>query len=764
MADWNDQGTMWEDKGPPLNTWFGVDTTTGAWQRPGQPTLGAVSGADLGLGLDLTAPFPGAGQGYGVQAPGTPSLGQVSGLGAPTRATPSALPRPPGLPWSPIQGREPLSAFLPQPPSVWESIARGVGMATPQGRAILQGYDQQAQQGIQNRLALRRQQMLEEQETRQATRDEFETFVKITQQPSKALRNMMFDRLVAEKAQRGETVAADWVDAYKKSSLAEGQQMARLMAPLFTAAGMDPVEGARLLEEGTPIKDVVSILETGQKGQTLQQERDRLAALDKVSAGETLGDVSGVQTPAAPGAAPTPAPVPGERPTARTGTMAPAPAAIEADIAEAHRLYPQVPVDLIRATMLHESSYSVDAKGTAGEIGLMQLKLGTAKDMGVDPHDRRQNVIGGTRYLAQQLRRYGGNQAKALAAYNQGPGNVPVEGPLPPKGQAYAQQVLGHMTARTAPDTRMQVAGPGAPAPTTPAPSAEDQAALMRLKQAIALKDRQIEAYARVGGDEGNRRADNAAKQRDVLQRQRDRLEDRLTETPRAVQKATALHPLELAKQRAGAEVTLEAKMNEPIGTENAIKMNLPAETRWKDVPTGTRVLDRPGEGVTTKLGDFKASYEGITRVIGMLDNPKAVSIVGTLLSSEDNAAFRRLAGEWISSVTPAERKFAAALVAEIAGIRNTISGQAVSAQEAEFLKPMLPSVADPDVATIRAKLEVLQEWIARKHEGARTQMDELGFRTPKALPQPTATTTTTTNQPGTLPAAKEDLLKKYTR
>jgi hypothetical protein len=208
----------------------------------------------------------------------------------------------------------------------------------------------------------------------------------------------------------------------------------------------------------------------------------------------------------------------------------------------------------------------------------------------------------------------------------------------------------------------------------------------------------------------------------------------RLEEPGRELAKQTALQPGELAKQRAGAEVTLEAKMNEPIGAENAIKMNLPPQTKWKDVPKDVKVLDRPGEGVAKELGTFKASHEGITRVIGMLDQPGAKSIIGTLLSSEDNAAFRRAAGEWISSVTPAERKFAAALVAEIAGIRNTISGQAVSKDEAEFLKPMLPSVADPDIATVRAKLEVLQEWIARKHEGARGQLEEMGFRTPKAL------------------------------
>ena len=220
------------------------------------------------------------------------------------------------------------------------------------------------------------------------------------------------------------------------------------------------------------------------------------------------------------------------------------------------------------------------------------------------------------------------------------------------------------------------------------------------------------------------------------LQRELERLEERSTEVPRAVAKEEALQPLKLAQQRAGAEVQLEAKMNEPIGTENAVKMNLPPNTKWKDVPKDVRVLERPPEGVSKQFGDFKASYEGLSRVIGMLDKPGARSIVGTLLSEPD-ASFRRRAGEWVSSVTPEERKFAAALVGEIATIRNSISGTAVSEQESAFLRPMLPSVADPDVGTVRAKLEALQEWVARKHEGYRDQQDQLGFRTPKALAKP---------------------------
>jgi soluble lytic murein transglycosylase-like protein len=67
----------------------------------------------------------------------------------------------------------------------------------------------------------------------------------------------------------------------------------------------------------------------------------------------------------------------------------------------------------------------------------------TARDLGVaDPLDPKQNLEGGTRYLADLTKRYG--LEDGIAAYNAGPGAVEKHGGVPPypETQHYVQKVL----------------------------------------------------------------------------------------------------------------------------------------------------------------------------------------------------------------------------------------------------------------------------------------------------------------------------------
>ena len=105
----------------------------------------------------------------------------------------------------------------------------------------------------------------------------------------------------------------------------------------------------------------------------------------------------------------------------------------------------QLPQSLIRAVIHTESNYYPHAVSRAGAAGLMQLMPRTAQSLGVtDPHDPRQNVYGGSRYLRLLANRHDGDLVLVLAAYNAGAGNVEKYGGVPPfaETRAYVRSCL----------------------------------------------------------------------------------------------------------------------------------------------------------------------------------------------------------------------------------------------------------------------------------------------------------------------------------
>lgn len=99
---------------------------------------------------------------------------------------------------------------------------------------------------------------------------------------------------------------------------------------------------------------------------------------------------------------------------------------------------------LVAALISKESGGNQSAISDAGAIGIGQLMPETARELGVDPYDKLQNIDGTIRYLAQMLQRFGGDVSKALAAYNAGAGAVEYYGGVPPysQTQAYVNNVL----------------------------------------------------------------------------------------------------------------------------------------------------------------------------------------------------------------------------------------------------------------------------------------------------------------------------------
>lgn len=102
-----------------------------------------------------------------------------------------------------------------------------------------------------------------------------------------------------------------------------------------------------------------------------------------------------------------------------------------------------LPGGLLGALVRAESGGNPSARSPVGAIGLGQLMPATAQSLGVNPHDPIQNLRGAAMYLSQQLKAFGGDPVKALAAYNAGPGAVRRYGGIPPyaETQAYVKRV-----------------------------------------------------------------------------------------------------------------------------------------------------------------------------------------------------------------------------------------------------------------------------------------------------------------------------------
>lgn len=87
-----------------------------------------------------------------------------------------------------------------------------------------------------------------------------------------------------------------------------------------------------------------------------------------------------------------------------------------------------------------ESNFDQSARGSAGEIGIFQLKPTTAQEVGVNPYTVEGNIEGGIAYLKKQFDRFG-NWWDALAAYNGGARHVQ-DGTISTAAKQYASSVL----------------------------------------------------------------------------------------------------------------------------------------------------------------------------------------------------------------------------------------------------------------------------------------------------------------------------------
>lgn len=111
-----------------------------------------------------------------------------------------------------------------------------------------------------------------------------------------------------------------------------------------------------------------------------------------------------------------------------------------------------VPLAIATGVAMRESGMNQNVpNGAAGEIGMYQLMPATAAQLGVNPSVEQENIQGGIAYLAQMYAEFD-DWAAAVAAYNDGPGNIANDiaayGPnwlamVPESTQAYVSDVVG---------------------------------------------------------------------------------------------------------------------------------------------------------------------------------------------------------------------------------------------------------------------------------------------------------------------------------
>ena len=105
-----------------------------------------------------------------------------------------------------------------------------------------------------------------------------------------------------------------------------------------------------------------------------------------------------------------------------------------------------------------ESGFCQEKRSPAGAVGVFQIMPSTARKIGFNPYNYRDNIKGGISYY-KTLKKMFKTDEMALAAYNAGPGNVKKFGGVPPYAETrrFIRVVLAdYNTYKTNPDASVE--------------------------------------------------------------------------------------------------------------------------------------------------------------------------------------------------------------------------------------------------------------------------------------------------------------------
>ncbi len=239
--------------------------------------------------------------------------------------------------------------------------------------------------------------------------------------------------------------------------------MTRLTIAAALAAGM-PIFAANAQEAPSFAPQVPSAEETASAGTTGSEEKTNASEgvefrIGRDNGSDTAVDpttTASVATEAAPRSAPRVEPRLKATARKRTvglpdtaPTVAPAPRGAAGNYDTIIARYAStygVPVSLAHAVIRVESNYRAGAKGSAGEIGLMQIKPATARMMGYSGsakglYDPDTNVRYGMKYLAMAHELGGGDTCGTILRYNAGHAARRMN----PVSAAYCSKVKRHL-------------------------------------------------------------------------------------------------------------------------------------------------------------------------------------------------------------------------------------------------------------------------------------------------------------------------------
>ena len=143
-----------------------------------------------------------------------------------------------------------------------------------------------------------------------------------------------------------------------------------------------------------------------------------------------------------------------------SGSSITVPEKLESIFKKASEKY-DVPYNFLVAVAKAESGFQVNATSKCGAQGIMQLMPATARSLGVkNAYDPEENIMGGAKYLAAQLKAFKGDTDLAAAAYNAGGAAVRKYGGIPPYEETknYVQTINKYMNQGVSvPDKMVQV-------------------------------------------------------------------------------------------------------------------------------------------------------------------------------------------------------------------------------------------------------------------------------------------------------------------